>query len=60
MTTITQMGGIVFPPVPAFYARPSSLEDMVSQTIDRVLLVADIESDTLKQWQGVYRQTDKD
>lgn len=57
MTTITQMGGVVFPPVPAFYARPASLEEMVSQTLDRVLLVAGIESDTLQEWQGMCRQT---
>ncbi|MGH8168070.1 MAG: UbiX family flavin prenyltransferase, partial [Woeseiaceae bacterium] len=58
MTTVAQMGGIVFPPVPAFYTRPASVDDIVSQTVDRVLLVAGIESDTLKQWQGVRRQTD--
>lgn len=37
MTTVTEMGGIVFPPVPAFYARPASLDEMVDYTVRRVL-----------------------
>ena len=37
MTTVTEMGGIVFPPVPAFYARPASIADMVDFTVRRVL-----------------------
>lgn len=37
MTTVTEMGGIVFPPVPAFYARPESVVEMVDFTVRRVL-----------------------
>lgn len=37
MVTVTEMGGIVFPPVPAFYARPASVEDLVDYTVRRVL-----------------------
>jgi 4-hydroxy-3-polyprenylbenzoate decarboxylase len=37
MTAVTEMGGIVFPPLPAFYNRPSSIEAMVDDTIARVL-----------------------
>lgn len=42
MTAVTEMGGIVFPPLPAFYFRPASIEEMVDQTIARVLELFDI------------------
>ncbi len=37
MTTVTEMGGIIFPPVPAFYSRPESIDEMVDYTVRRVL-----------------------
>jgi 4-hydroxy-3-polyprenylbenzoate decarboxylase len=37
MTAITEMGGVIFPPVPAFYNRPASLDDMVDHTVTRAL-----------------------
>ncbi|MGE5639352.1 MAG: UbiX family flavin prenyltransferase, partial [Clostridia bacterium] len=37
MVAVTEMGGIVFPPLPAFYAKPKSIEDMVEHTVARVL-----------------------
>jgi 4-hydroxy-3-polyprenylbenzoate decarboxylase len=37
MTAVTEMGGIIFPPLPAFYHRPTSINDMVDHTIVRVL-----------------------
>jgi len=37
MTTVTEMGGIIFPPVPAFYSRPESINAMVDYTVRRVL-----------------------
>ncbi|MDQ8034924.1 MAG: UbiX family flavin prenyltransferase [Bordetella sp.] len=42
MTAITEMGGIVFPPLPAFYHRPTSIEQMVDHTVARVLELFDI------------------
>jgi 4-hydroxy-3-polyprenylbenzoate decarboxylase len=42
MTAVTEMGGIVFPPLPAFYFRPASIEEMVDQTVSRVLEMFDI------------------
>ena len=42
MTAVTEMGGIVFPPLPAFYHRPSSIEEMVDHTVARVLELFDI------------------
>ncbi|WP_459615935.1 UbiX family flavin prenyltransferase [Bordetella sp. 2513F-2] len=42
MTAVTEMGGIVFPPLPAFYHRPASIEEMVDHTVARVLELFDI------------------
>jgi len=50
---VTEMGGIVFPPVPALYARPQSIEAMIDQTVARVLSLFDIESPLLRQWGGL-------
>ena len=53
MTMVTEMGGVIFPPVPSFYAKPESLDAMVNQTVGRVLDLFDIESDLVRRWQGV-------
>jgi 4-hydroxy-3-polyprenylbenzoate decarboxylase len=50
MTALSEMGAIIFPPVPAFYAKPSSLQDMVDQTIGRVLDLYDIDVGTVHRW----------
>ena len=58
MTAVTEMGGIVFPPVPAFYARPDSIEAMVDHTVGRVLDLFDIEHhDLVRRWEGLKRPT---
>ena len=55
MTAVTEMGGIVFPPVPAFYARPGSIDDMVDHTVGRVLDLFDIDHELVCRWQGLQR-----
>ena len=50
MQTVTEMGAIVAPPVPAFYARPKSVEEMVDQTIGRTLDLFDIDIGVTKRW----------
>jgi len=58
MTAVTEMGGIVFPPVPAFYTRPKSLDDVVNHTVGRVLDLFDIEhQDLVQRWQGLSGPT---
>ena len=42
MTAVTEMGGIVFPPLPAFYLRPTSIDDMIDHTVLRMLELVDI------------------
>jgi 2,5-furandicarboxylate decarboxylase 2 len=54
MTSVTEMGGIIFPPVPAFYSHPHTLEDMVNHTVGRVLDLFGIpHSDLMSRWEGV-------
>jgi flavin prenyltransferase len=53
MTSATEMGAIVYPPVPAFYARPESLEQMVDHTLGRVLDLFDIETKAVSRWGGL-------
>jgi polyprenyl P-hydroxybenzoate/phenylacrylic acid decarboxylase-like protein len=53
MTAVTEMGGIIFPPVPAFYAQPKTLEDLVAHTVGRVLDLFGIHSAKVKRWQGM-------
>ncbi len=53
MTTVTEMGGIIFPPMPSFYAKLESLDAMVNQTVGRMLDLFDVESDLVRRWQGV-------
>ena len=56
MQAVTEMGAIVAPPVPAFYARPKSIEEMVDQTIGRTLDLFDIDTDVTKRWgEGIAR-----
>jgi polyprenyl P-hydroxybenzoate/phenylacrylic acid decarboxylase-like protein len=53
MESVTLMGGVIFPPVPAFYQRPRSIEEMVDQTLARVLDQFDIEHHLAKPWTGM-------
>jgi polyprenyl P-hydroxybenzoate/phenylacrylic acid decarboxylase-like protein len=53
MVQVSEMGGIVFPPVPAFYANPKSIQDLVDHTVRRVLDLFGIHSPKLARWQGI-------
>lgn len=60
MTSITEMGGIIFPPVPAFYAQPESLDDIVNHTVGRVLDLFSISHTGLvNRWQGTATNSAK-
>lgn len=50
MTAVTEMGAIVSPPVPAFYARPKTIEALVDQTIGRALDLFDIDTANVTRW----------
>ncbi|ACL58226.1 UbiX family flavin prenyltransferase [Methylobacterium nodulans] len=50
MTTLSEMGAIIAPPVPAFYARPDSIAEMIDHTLGRVLDLFEIESGIVRRW----------
>lgn len=58
LARVGEMGGVIFPPVPAFYTRPQSLEELVDQTVGRVLQQLGIEVAGLPRWQGWSPSTD--
>ena len=53
MVAVTEMGGICFPPLPAFYHHPKTIEEMVNETAERVLEVAGISAAQPKAWTGL-------
>jgi flavin prenyltransferase len=53
MLQASENGAILMPPVPALYARPQSIDDMVNHTVGRCLDLFDIETDLVKRWSGM-------
>jgi 4-hydroxy-3-polyprenylbenzoate decarboxylase len=53
MVAVTEMGGVVFPPVPAFYNRPASVDELVDHTVGRVLDLVGVSQALAPQWQGL-------
>lgn len=53
MTLVTEMGGMIFPPLPAFYHRPQSLDDLVNETVERVLSLLGVEAAQPQPWRGL-------
>ena len=56
MTAVTEMGGIIYPPLPALYQKPQSIEEMVDHTTGRVLDLFGIQQTLAPQWQGIKLQ----
>jgi 4-hydroxy-3-polyprenylbenzoate decarboxylase len=55
MLAVTEHGGIVMPPVPAFYTRPATLDDVVDHTVGRVLDLYDLDAGLVERWTGEDR-----
>jgi flavin prenyltransferase len=53
MTAVTKMGGIVFPPLPGFYQRPQTIDDMINHTVGRVLDMFAISHELVPRWNGL-------
>jgi len=53
MSQVTECGAIVMPPVPAFYSKPKSLDEMVSHTVGRCLDLFDLDNTLVKRWAGM-------
>lgn len=50
MTAVTEAGAIIYPPVPAFYARPQSLDEMVDHTVGRCLDLFGFDASAVRRW----------
>ncbi|MQR02206.1 UbiX family flavin prenyltransferase [Glaciimonas soli] len=57
MTSVTEMGGIIFPPLPGFYHRPQSIEEMIDHTIGRVLDLYAVPHTLTPRWSGLKSET---
>lgn len=62
MAQATEMGAVVMPPVPAFYHRPKTIQDIVDHTVNRVLDLLGIElaNDLVERWQGPVEPIEHD
>jgi hypothetical protein len=56
MLAATEMGAIVAPPVPAFYSRPTSLQDVVDNTVGRALDLFGLRVAGLRRWSGLRQE----
>jgi len=52
LTTLAEMGAVIFPPVPAFYHRPKTLDDIVNHTVGRILDRLGIPQELVREWAG--------
>ena len=53
MTAVTEMGGVVFPPLPAFYNKPQSIAEMVDDTVERVTEMLGVAGAAPRRWNGL-------
>ena len=53
MTAVTEMGGIIFPPMPSFYHRPQTLAELVDHTVSRVIDMLGLPQTEAPRWQGL-------
>jgi len=58
MTMVTEMGGVIFPPLPSFYHKPASIEEMVDHTVARVIDLFGIEHTLAPRWAGMKPDAD--
>ena len=58
MTAVTEMGGIIFPPLPSFYHRPASIGEMVDHTVARVIDLFGVDHTLAPRWAGMKPPAD--
>ena len=58
MERLTEMGAIILPPMPAFYHKPQTVQDIVDHTIGKALDIFDIKHELFQRWSGYAVETD--
>src|SRR5262249_42508617 len=58
MLALAELGGVILPPMPAFYLRPKTLDDVVNHTVGRILDRLDVAQDLVPEWKGMRRDRD--
>ena len=53
MTAVTEMGGVIFPPLPAFYHRPMSIDELVADTVERAIELLGLNLGSPRHWPGL-------
>jgi polyprenyl P-hydroxybenzoate/phenylacrylic acid decarboxylase-like protein len=60
MVAVTEMGGVIFPPVPAFYSGATTIDELVNHTVGRVLDLFGVQHDSIARWRGIKSDVLKD
>jgi 4-hydroxy-3-polyprenylbenzoate decarboxylase len=60
MTSVTEMGGIIYPSVPGFYHRPQTIAEMIDHTISRIIDLLNVPHLTAPRWNGLATGTRTD
>ncbi|MEZ2354138.1 UbiX family flavin prenyltransferase [Caballeronia sp. RCC_10] len=58
MTAVTEMGGVIFPPLPAFYHKPATIDELVNHTVARVIDLFGVSEPVAAAWQGLRGEVD--
>ena len=53
MSKVADLGGIILPPIPAFYHAPRNIEDLIDHTVGKILDLMDIDHSLFKRWEGI-------
>lgn len=56
MYKVADLGGIILPPTPAFYHTPRSIQDIINQTVGKILDLLDVDHSLFKRWEGITSQ----
>jgi 4-hydroxy-3-polyprenylbenzoate decarboxylase len=56
---VAQLGAVISPAIPAFYNQPKTIDDIINHSVGRVLDLFDLDTGTLKRWEGINSRSDK-
>lgn len=52
MLSVTDMGGVILPPIPGFYSGPQTIDDVINHTVGKILDLLGVENDKFRRWEG--------